>query len=111
MNDRESNSYPSGMRSRRHTQLSRLRSHFRTHPKEWISLPDLHELSGSLNVSVRVADLRREGMDIENRVTRSSECGEMVVHSEYRYWPNREDGVSGLTPHEGRAKRSATQKS
>src|ERR1051325_8904045 len=91
--------------SRRSTQLSRLRSHFRVHPNEWISLPDLHQLSGSLNISVRIADLRHQGMCIENRVSRVMSHGQLATHSEYCYVPRHGDDAptESPKPHQARA--------
>jgi len=50
------------------------------HRGEWVSMLDLHRVSGSMAVHSRIADLRRRGHLIEQRSDHSSG----KVHSYYR---------------------------
>ena len=37
---------------------------------DWVPMPELSEASGSWNVHSRIADLRAEGHDIDNKIVR-----------------------------------------
>lgn len=52
---------------KRPTQKERLRELFERRPNEWISLPDILYM-GIAQYGARILELRREGMNIENRV-------------------------------------------
>lgn len=52
------------------------------HAGEWVSLPRLHCVSGSLAVHSRINDLRQRGHRIEQRNERPK--GKTAIHSFYR---------------------------
>ena len=51
-------------------------------PNQWVPLPELYAVSGSLAVGVRVADLRHRGHSIAQRSERYK--GSRTIHSFYR---------------------------
>jgi hypothetical protein len=50
------------------TQNGRLRELFLARPGEWLSMVELGQAIGAWAVHSRVADLRRQGLAIENRI-------------------------------------------
>jgi len=54
---------------------------------DWITMMDLHQLSGSMAVHSRIADLRKRGHDISqyNDTVRSKRTGRPAVRSHYRH--------------------------
>ena len=56
-------------RPRPESRLVRLERFFREHPNQWVSALQLAEVGGYLSVRGRVSDLRRQGMNIQNKTT------------------------------------------
>ena len=52
------------------TQNSMILARLSETPGEWVSLPELHRVSGAYAIHSRAANLRAAGHDIENRVER-----------------------------------------
>ncbi len=52
----------------------------KAHTPNWVEMPDLWRVSGAMAVHSRIADLRKSGMNIENK----REVKGRIVHSFYR---------------------------
>ena len=68
-------SMPSGM-----SQCACILAELSEHPGDWVSLPRLHAVSGSMAVHSRINDLRQRGHRIEHRHERLKR----MIHSFYR---------------------------
>jgi hypothetical protein len=62
------------------SQSKKIAVALRCHAPNWIEMPDLWRVSGAFAVHSRIADLRRSGMNIENK----REVKGRIVHSFYR---------------------------
>lgn len=58
--------------------------YFRANPGRWVSAYELMKVGGSMAWRTRVSEVRRMGLNIENRVDRDSQG---VAQSFYRYSP------------------------
>jgi hypothetical protein len=80
-------------RHRRQTQLETIKACFEARPNEPIAAPYLADLTGSLAVHSRVADLRRKySMNILNTLEQVVRNGEIVTISMYTYCPEQPAG-------------------
>ncbi len=48
------------------SQIEAIEKRLRDAAGEWVSMPDLVRVSGSYNIHSRAADLRRQGVTVEN---------------------------------------------
>ncbi len=66
------------------TQENAILTRLRETPGEWVPMPELARVSGSLNVHTRIDGLRhKRGLTIENSVVRAKD-GTCANHSSYR---------------------------
>jgi hypothetical protein len=66
----------------------KLEAFFRAHPDEWIDGMRLGAVAGRFAWRTRVSDVRRRGLQIDNRVRRLKNTeGKPYAVSEYRYVP------------------------
>jgi hypothetical protein len=64
----------------------RLESFFRSRPSEWVDGRELARIAGAYGWRTRCSDLRKRGMDIQNRCRRVKlPTGQTVTVSEYRF--------------------------
>ena len=64
------------------TQCALILRRLQLTPNQWVTLPEIYEVSGSMAVAVRVSDLRKHGHIIECRVERAHNSRQL--HSYYR---------------------------
>jgi hypothetical protein len=62
------------------SQESRIICALQLHINKWVSMVDLWKVSGAFAVHSRISDLRKKGMNIENR----REVSGRTIHSFYR---------------------------
>lgn len=63
------------------SQCEKIAVHLMARPGVPVAMPELHEVSGSMNIHSRIADLRKRGMNIENKTVWSGKS----VQSFYIY--------------------------
>jgi hypothetical protein len=64
-------------------QKDKLKNLFKTNPNKWISLPEILSM-GIAQYGARILELRREGMNIENKIL---EIVDGQKHTAFRYTP------------------------
>lgn len=71
------------------TQNAKLRAYFEANPNEWLPMPALAQVITETGICAavhsRVADLRKAGLAIENRVSKNDRTG--LTISEYKFSP------------------------
>jgi len=72
------------MRNSQSSQCERILGVLQTHHGQWVSMPLLYQKSGAMAVHSRIAELRRRGHCIENKVVRQADG---IKHSFYRWLP------------------------
>jgi hypothetical protein len=70
----------------RPTLQQRLAEYFAAHPDVWVDGRQLSKVAGFYAYRTRISEIRRRGMDIENRVrTVTTASGSKFRISEYKY--------------------------
>jgi hypothetical protein len=64
------------------SQTQKILAHLQANLGEWVAMPKLYEISGAMAVHSRIADLRKNGANIEQKNERPP--GSRAIHSFYR---------------------------
>jgi hypothetical protein len=85
------------------TMTDRLETFFREHPGQWLDGRELAKHGGVYGWRSRVTDVRRRGLNIENRQRAVRAVGGVLVArvSEYRFVPGSLLDLAGTTPAAG----------
>lgn len=73
------------IRTQRQSHLEIIKGVLTRYPNQWIAAPYLAQITGSLAVHSRIADLRRLGFNIINRTEKVFRDGVLVNVSTYSY--------------------------
>jgi len=84
--------------SQRESHIDAILAHLTSRPGMWVATTHLQKLTGSLAVHSRIADLRKKGFTIVNRITREFLNGMWVAHSFYKYVPEDEEEDGNFQP-------------
>jgi len=74
------------------SQCEKILAHLQAHLGEWVPMPELYQVSGAMAVHSRIADLRRNGANIEHKNERTS--GSRMLKSFYRLTLSQEAKAS-----------------
>lgn len=80
------------IRSQQNSQAAIIGEYLRAHAGLPVPAPLLANITGSLAVHSRIADLRLKGLKIVNKCYRELREGLWETHSFYTYFPDAQDG-------------------